>query len=110
MAKKKPTVNKSKAVRDYVAANPNASNKEVSEALAKEKIKVTPNHVANIKSKTAAGKGKRKRRQKAAEVASIKTGIGVPEIKAAFSLLKQCGGIAQAREALTAAAEIQKIL
>lgn len=41
---------------------------------------------------------------------SRKTGIGVAEIKAAFSLLKQCGGIAQAKEALGAAAEIQKIL
>lgn len=41
---------------------------------------------------------------------SVKTGVGIPEIKAAFGLLKHCGSLAQAREALQAAVEIQKIL
>ena len=63
-----------------------------------------------VKGKMKAKKGKRKRRQQAAEVASVKTGIGVSEIKAAFGLLKHCGGVAQAREALAAAAEIQKVM
>ena len=48
--------------------------------------------------------------QKAAEVASVKTGIGIPEIKAAFGLLKHCGSIALAKEALTAAVEIRKVM
>jgi hypothetical protein len=111
-AKKPETakVNKSQTVRDYVKEHPGVANKDVAEALSKQGIKLTANHVANIKSKMAAGKGKRKRRQKAAEVASVKTGIGIPEIKAAFGLLKQCGGITQAKEALAAAAEIQKVL
>ena len=69
-----------------------------------------PNYVATVKGKMKAEKGKRKRRQKAAEVASVKTGIGIPEIKAAFALLKHCGGIAQAKEALAAAVEIQKVM
>lgn len=107
---KKPPVNKSQAVRDYIREHAGVANKDVAEALSKQGIKLTANHVANIKSKMAAGKGKRKRRHKAAEAASVKTGIGISEIKAAFALLKHCGGVAEAKEALAAAVEIQKIL
>jgi hypothetical protein len=103
-------VNKSQSIRDYMAANPQAAPKEVSEALAKQGIKVSPTFVSAIKGKSAAKKGRRRRRHQAAEVASVKTGIGVAEIKAAFGLLKHCGNIALAKEALAAAAEIQKIL
>jgi hypothetical protein len=103
---KKEKVNKSKAVRDFMAANPKAAPKEVSEALTKQGVKVSPAHVSNIKNKM----GKRKHRGKAAKVLSEKTGIGVPEIKAAFMLLKQCGSIKGVKEALTAALEIQKVL
>jgi len=98
-------VTKSQLIRDYIAANPDAGNKDISEAL-----KVSYNLVSTVKGQMTAKKGKRKRRQKAAEVASVKTGIGVPEIKVAFGLLKHCGGLAQAKEALAAAAEIQKVL
>ena len=51
MAKRQGT-SKSQAVRDYLKTHRGAPNKEVSEALAKEGIKVSPNHVANIKAKT----------------------------------------------------------
>ena len=108
MAKK--SVNKSQTVRDYLKTHPSTANKEVAEALTKQGIKLTANHVANIKSKMAAGKGKRKRRHTAANAMSVKTGVGIPEIKAAFALLKHCGSIALAKEALAAAVEIQKIL
>ena len=98
-------VTKSQLIRDYIAANPDAGNKKISEAL-----RVSYNLVANVKGTMAAKKGKRKRRQQAAEVVAVKTGIGVADIKAAFMLLKHCGGLAQAREALAAAAEIQKVM
>ena len=39
----------------FLQAHPQASNKEVSEALAKKKIMVSPNHVANIKTATKKG-------------------------------------------------------
>jgi hypothetical protein len=106
---KKP-VNKSQTVRDYLKAHPSTANKEVAAALTKQGIKLTANHVANIKSKLAAGKGKRKRRHTAANAMSVKTGVGISEIKAAFALLKHCGSIALAKEALAAAVEIQKIM
>jgi hypothetical protein len=102
--------NKTKAVKEFMAANRNATPKEVSEALAKEGIVVSASYVSNIKANAKGKKGKRKRRQQAAEVASVKTGVGVAEIKAAFMLLKHCGSLANAKEALASAAEIQKIL
>jgi hypothetical protein len=55
-------------------------------------------------------KGKRKRRRKAAKAMSTKSDVSVHEIKAAFGLLKECGGIERAKEALVAAREIQKIM
>ena len=107
---KKPKVNKAQSVRDYLKDHSGAANKEVAEALTKQGIKITANHVANIKSKMTAKKGKRKRRQTAATAMSVKTGVGIPEIKAAFALLKHCGSLTGAKEALAAAVEIQKIM
>ncbi|MCC6127526.1 MAG: hypothetical protein IT426_21425 [Pirellulales bacterium] len=107
---KKNSVNKTQAVRDFIGANSNATPKEVSDGLAKKGIEVSPNYVSSIKGKMTANKGKRKRRQKAATAMSAKTGVGIAEIKAAFVLLKHCGGIAAARQAIAAAAEIQKVL
>jgi hypothetical protein len=103
-------INKTKAVRDYMAANRKATPKEVSEALEKEGIEVSPSYVSNIKATAKCKKGKRKRRRQAAEVASMQTGVSIDNIKAAFGLLKQCGGLAQAKEALASAAEIQKVM
>jgi hypothetical protein len=106
---KKP-VNKAQAVRDYLKAHPGTANKELAAALSKQGIKISANHVANIKSKMAASKGKRTRRGKAARAMSTKSGISVHEIKAAFGLLKECGGLEEAKKALDAAREIQKIM
>jgi uncharacterized protein YneF (UPF0154 family) len=108
MAKKQ--VNKSQTVRDYLKAHPGIANKEIAEALTKQGLKISANHVSNIKSKMAVSKGKRKRRSKAAKTMSTKSGVGVHEIKAAFVLLKQCGGVESAKKALDAAREIQKVL
>jgi hypothetical protein len=109
-AGKTASVNKSESVRDYIRANPGIPNKDVSANLTKLGIEVSPNYVAAVKGKMTANKGKRKRRQTAATAMSAKSGVGIAEIKAAFALLKHCGGIAAAREALAAAVEIQKIM
>jgi hypothetical protein len=106
---KKAAINKSKTVRDYIDNHPGVANKEIVEAMKKQGIVLSANHVANIRSKMAASKGKRKRRSKAAKAVAAKTGIGVQEIKAACALLKQCGGLQGANAALAAAVEIRKI-
>jgi len=49
MAKNK--VNKTQAVREFLEANPEAGPSEIVKAMAKQRIKLTPSHAANIKSK-----------------------------------------------------------
>jgi hypothetical protein len=101
---KRQGVNKSKAVRDYHKAHPIATNKEISEGLAKAGIDVSPNHVATIKAKT-------KTRRKAARAVVSRRGLGIPEVKAALALLKECGGsMASVNAALAAAQEIRELV
>ena len=103
MAKRQGT-SKSQAVRDYLKTHHKAANKEISEALAKQGIKVSPNHVATIKAKT-------KTRHKAARAVVSRRGLGIPEVKAALALLKEChGSIAEANAALAAAEEIRALV
>ena len=101
---KKQGISKSQAVRDYLKAHRGAANKEISEALAKAGVDVSPNHVANIKAKT-------KRRRKAARAVVSRRGLGIPEVKAALALLKECGGSMPAvNAALAAAQEIRELV
>jgi hypothetical protein len=94
----------------YLKEHPGTANKDVAEALSKQGIKLSPNYVAAVKGTMVANRGKRKRHHTAANAMSVKSGVGIPEIKAAFALLKHCGSIALAKEALAVAVEIQKIL
>ena len=73
-------VNKTQTVRDYVKANPKATNKEISEALGKEGIKISPNHVANIKATIRA-------RRRAKKQAAAKPAAAVPAIPAVAGTL-----------------------
>ena len=100
---KKPGVNKSQAIRDYLTANKKAKAQEVVDALAKQGIETTANYVMNLKSK-------RKTRRKAVEQVVSEGVVGIPEIKAAFAFLKAVGSVAMAKQALAAAVEIKKIV
>lgn len=101
---KRQGVSKAQAVRDYLKAHRTATNKEVSEALAKTGITVSPNYVANIKTKSTT-------RRKAAKAVVTRRGLGVPEVKAALALLKEChGSMADANAALAAAEEIRELV
>jgi len=96
--------NKSQVVRDYRKTHPKAANKEISEALAKQGVVISPKHVANIKAKT-------KTRHKAARAVVSRLGLGIPEVKAALALLKICrGNMAGANAALAAAQEIRQLV
>jgi 5-formyltetrahydrofolate cyclo-ligase len=106
VTEKKPEANKTQAVKSFLKANRKASNQEVVEALAKDGITVTTNYVSTIKSQSK----KRRRAVKQVVAAVAPTGIGVPEIKAAFAFLKAVGSEAAAKQALTAALEIKKVV
>jgi hypothetical protein len=102
---KKGAVNKTKAVLEYLKAHPGAGNKEVAEALTAEGIEINAGHVSTIKTQA---KRRRKARRAAVKTVVAKTGIGVAEIKAGLALLRACGSVATAKQALAAAEEIRK--
>lgn len=100
----KQGVSKSQSVRNYLKTHRKAANKEVSEALAKQGVTVSPNHVANIKAKT-------KTHRRAAKAVVSRRGLGIPEVKAALTLLKVCNGsMPGANAALAAAQEIRALV
>ena len=68
---KKPTTNKTQAVRDYLKDHPGAMSKEIAAALTKQGIKINASHVANIKTKiNKANKTKKAARKPAVAVAA----------------------------------------
>ncbi len=97
---------KTKAVREYLQQHRNAKSTEVVEALKAQGITISTSLVRNIKFKS-----KRLRRAVKQVVAAVApTGVGVPEIKAAFAFLKAAGSVAVAKQALAAAVEIKKVV
>ena len=63
---KKPRVNKTQAVRDYLKDHPGAWNKEIAAALTKQGIKITTGHVANIKASISKARTTKKASKKPA--------------------------------------------
>lgn len=125
--KKKATaeVNKAEEVRKYMAAHPEAKNKEIREALAQRGIKIAPNYATVIKSqmkakeqgrrlaaggtvgRPAAGRPKKKgihggRRPRVAKP----EGLDLDQLTAAADFAQLCGGTDNAIEALQAADDI----
>jgi hypothetical protein len=99
---KKPIVNKTQAVRDYLKAHPEAMSGEIAAALNKQGIKITPGHVSNIKSKDnkACTAKKAAKKQAAAEAAApaavkkpTKAGdtITLDQVKKAAQTIKTMG-------------------
>ena len=103
----KQKVNKPQSVKDFLKANPGMKNKEVAESLTKSGIKVSPNYVASIKGKM---KTRRKKVKRAVKAVVATRGVGIPEIKAAFALMKLAGGVKEANAALAAAKEIKDMI
>tara|TARA_R110002049_G_scaffold72490_1_gene186946 strand:- start:39391 stop:39729 length:339 start_codon:yes stop_codon:yes gene_type:complete len=106
MAKKK-SVNKSKAIRDYYAANPKAKPLEVAAALKKSGIDVTPAFVSTIRSTSKKKKVGKPGRPTGSKSSRQKTGTGADDVSfdsliKVKSIVEQMGGVAQARAALDA--------
>ena len=104
----KQKVNKTQAVKDFLKANPGMKNKEVAASLTKSGVKVSPNYVATIKGKLKVRRG---RRRQAVKAAVANHHVGIPEVKAALALLKEChGSMAGVNAALAAAEEIRALV
>lgn len=111
MAKKKKSVNKSLAIREYLAVSPDAKPPEVIAAMKSKGITVTAQFVSTVKStskkkstrgkspvkkSTAAKRGPRKATLKAAGAISLDSLIKAKQ------LVEEMGGVEEARSALTA--------
>ena len=70
---KKPRINKTQAVREYLQAHPHTPNKGVAEALTKQGIPITANHVS------APIKAKSRKKRSAVKAVVTKSGVGIPE-------------------------------
>jgi len=102
---KKQKVNKTQAVRDYLKTHPKAMSGEIAAALNKQGIKITPSHVANIKTQINKARTAKKaaKQQAAVEVApEPKPGatVTLEQVKATALLVKTLGGYGHVNELL----------
>ena len=101
MAKKKAVRGgKSEAVRNYIAAHPDAKPKEIYEALTKKGVKLSLALVNAIKYSSKSGSRKKTARRKKASKKSSGS-ISLTELIAAKELVESMGGTERVREALS---------
>jgi len=101
-------VNKTQAVKDYLAANPGAGPKAVSDALNAQGIDVKPNYVSIIKfqsKKKRRGKAKAAAGPSAAPAASSE-GLSIELLVKAKKVAESLGGVEEARKAMDALAKL----
>jgi hypothetical protein len=108
MAKRK--VNKTQAVKDFLAENPDAATNDVVAAMKKQRIVVSANYVSTIKSNLKGG-GKAKKKVAAKKKAAPKKKaaddkISLSALMEAKKLAAKLGGIEKAKEAISALAQL----
>jgi hypothetical protein len=108
-ATKDTGVSKSESVRQYLAANSDATPKQVSDALAKQGIKASPTLVSGVKFHLAK-KGKSKKAAKTAAKLPAAAGNGrslsLDDLVEAKKLADRLGGLDKAKAALEALAKL----
>lgn len=97
-------INKTKAVRAFVAEHPEMGPKAASAALRLQGIQVSPTHFSNIKSSMKAKGIMPETRQ--AEPAAEAEDVSVSALFAAKDLVQKLGGIEQARQAIATLAQL----
>lgn len=108
MAKRK--VNKSEAVRNYMAKNPNVGPSAVSEALSKRGVKVTPQQVSTIKNNAKNSAKRKTARGRKPSVMTIGAENGVLQVKDLMSakvFADSVGGLEKAKGLLAALEELR---
>jgi hypothetical protein len=101
-------INKSQAIRDYLATNPSATPSAIKEALAEKGIKVGASLISQVKYKPGVTKGKRKRRAMAGRPAGRRgEAVDIEMLVAAKAIADKLGGVARAKEALTLLERLQ---
>ena len=111
MAKKsRGGLNKSLEIRNYKAANPTASPKEIAEALSKTGMSVSAQFVSTVLSNARKKGGKVGKRGpkpgRKAAMAAAGGGASIENLIKAKKLVEQLGGVEQARSAINALAQL----
>ena len=108
---KKTAVNKSQAIRDALAANPDKSPSEIAELLKADGITITAQYVSTIKSNA---KIKTRRRVVARRGRPARRGGGggagsnMSTMDAALALIRSAGGLQQAKDVLSTIEQISQ--
>ena len=96
--KKKSGINKSKAIREYKAANPTAGPTEIADVLSKQhNTTISPSMVSNALSLS---KKKKKKKSKVGRKKRAMASAGVNSLVEAADFAKRSGGIQEAKAAL----------
>jgi len=103
-------VNKTQAIKAALSANPKSTPKEISEMLQAQGLDVSPGYVSTIKTNL---KGKKKKAKKAAAApapeaapALPKDAVSVGLLVKAKKLVRELGGVKEAKTALNALAQL----
>lgn len=108
MGKKKAKVNKSRAIREYLAANPQATPNEIVEGLKQQGIAVSPGLASNVKYTSAQKTPGRRGRPKGRRVAKYGNGaLTAADLLQAKRLVDQLGGLEQVQRALATLEELR---
>ena len=104
----KSGVNKTQEIKKALAATPDKSPKEISEALTAKGIEISPAYVSTIKTnlKAKMGAPKKKATKKRAPKVAPATDISFEQLKKAKEMAQQLGGAEKAKEALAALAQL----
>lgn len=106
-------VNKTLAVKEYQAAHPDAGRTEISMALREQGIDVTPAYVSGIRVKLKVKKRKKRAARQAAPGSpaaaagqAADDSVSLDSLRKAKALVRELGGVDQARQALKALATL----
>jgi len=108
---RKQKVNKSQAVRDYLKAHPKAMSGEIATALTKRGVKITPGHVANIKTQiNKARTAKKAAKQQAAVEIAVPAAVEKTAKTAATVTLEHVRAVALTVKALGGSVRLYELL
>ena len=104
---KKAAVNKSQAIRDALAKNPDKSPSEIADMLKSDGISITAQYVSTIKS-NAKIKTRRKVMGRRGRPRGGSSGMGTMD--AALALIRAAGGLEQAKNVLSTIEQISQVV
>jgi hypothetical protein len=108
-AKKSAKVNRSAAIRDYLAEHAGAGPSEIKSALAAKGIEASDSLISAVKYKRPK-RGRKRKSKRGRKPAAAKTGggnVSVDNLVAAQALVRKVGGIDNANKALAVLKRLQ---